>query len=323
MTQTSPQPPVTRASFTLSPTPPYDFELTAGFATYFTGRYGADIFENGTFRRLLDLGSILVLAAVSSTGTLTSPCLEVDIAGPHMDKDVLAEAQRHVAWTLGVDGDLAPFYHLAQTDPHLAHVVSAMRGLHIPLTTSVYEALVLAILGQQISSHVARVVRALLIETYGPSMESDGQTYRAFPRPEDLAAAGVEGLRSIKFSRPKAEYIVDIATRVAAGELDLDIADRPADEVVETLAGIRGAGPWTAQWLLVRALGLSDGFPYGDLALQRHMGLLVNHGNPMPAQDALEYSRRWSPYRSYATTYLFAAARASRLEAIIRGIPTE
>ena len=322
MTLVSEEPPLSHASFTLSPAPPYDFELTAGYATYFTGRYGADIFEGGTFRRLLDLNGILVLTAVRSTGTLTAPRLEVELAGPYLDKDVLAETRRQVAWTLGVDGDLAPFYLMAQTDPHLAHVVCAMWGLHIPLTTSVYEALVLAILGQQISSHVARVVRTLLIETYGPSMEVDGETYRAFPRPEELAAAGVEGLRSIKFSRPKAEYVTEIASRVAAGELDLDMVDRPADEVVRTLVDIRGVGPWTAQWLLVRALGHSDGFPHGDLALQRHMALLLNGGTPMPAQNALEYSRRWSPHRSYVTTYLFAAARAGRLNALISGDET-
>ena len=264
MTPTPPEPTIGHASFDLSPAPPYDFELTAGYLTYFTGRYGADIFERGTFRRLLDLGGVLALAAVRSTGTLTSPRLEVELTGQCLDEDVIAGARRQVAWMLGVDGDLPSFYLMAQTDPHLAHVVIAMRGLHIPLTPSVFEALVLAILGQQISSHVARVVRALLIETYGPGMAVDGETYRAFPRPEDLAAAGVEGLRSIKFSRPKAEYVADIASRIAAGELDLDLGGRPADEVVTALVDIRGVGPWTAQWLLVRALGYGDGFPHGD-----------------------------------------------------------
>ena len=80
-----------------------------------------------------------------------------------------------------------------------------------------YEGLVLAILGKQISFQVARVIRTLLIETHGRSVEIEGKTYHAFPRPEALGEAGVSGLRAIKFSTRKAEYVVDIATRVAFG----------------------------------------------------------------------------------------------------------
>jgi DNA-3-methyladenine glycosylase II len=192
-----------------------------------------------------------------------------------------------------------------------------MYGLHAAHTTSVYEALVLAILGQQISTHVARMMRTLLIQTYGPKLELDGSTYYAFPRPEALAAAGVSGLRAIKLSQRKAEYIVDIATRVASGELDLEgLRGQPAEDAVRSLTSIRGVGPWTAHWLLIRALGHGDGFPHGDLALQRILGALANGGAPMSAREALEFSHRWSPYRSYVTTYLFAAVRSGRFPEI-------
>ena len=78
---------------------------------------------------------------------------------------------------------------------------------------------------------------------------------------------------------------------------------------MDYLTAIRGVGPWTAQWLLIRALGQPDGFPHGDLALQRFLGRLTNDG-PIGAREALERSVVWSPYRSYATTYLFAASRS-------------
>ena len=88
---------------------------------------------------------------------------------------------------------------------------------------------------------------------------------------------------------------------------------------MKKLTSIRGIGPWTVHWLMIHALGHSDGFPYGDLALQRFMGTLANGGVRMPAQEALSYSERWSPYRSYATAYLFAAARQGRFDEIAQG----
>ena len=255
----------------------------------------------------------MTLAVVRSTGTLESPCLEVELKGDSLDDATVSEAQSQIVRLLGIEGDLAPFYDMALADSHLSPFARGLRGLHLPLAVSTYEALILAILGQQISTHVARMLRTLLIETYGSNRQIEGETYYTFPRPEKVVEVGADGLRAIKFSVRKAEYIIDISSRVAFGQLDLDgLRHQSSDEAVEKLTSIRGVGPWTAHWLLVRALGHSDGFPHGDLALQRTMGLLVNGGVPMSAQDALDYSERWLPYRSYVTTYLFAATRSDR-----------
>ena len=85
---------------------------------------------------------------------------------------------------LGIDQDLLPFYRMASADARLAAIVAGLRGLHVPHTASVFEALVLAILGQQISTHVAHVVRTLLIETYGEATEFDGETLTPFLGPK-------------------------------------------------------------------------------------------------------------------------------------------
>jgi DNA-3-methyladenine glycosylase II len=306
---------------TIEPRPPYDFDLTAAYATYFRGQYGTESFLDGVFRRLLDCRGHVCLVGVRSVGTIGSPVLEVEIegVGTSLDFDLVSRIKRQVVWLLGTDQDLEAFYRVTRNDSVLGTLVSGLRGLHVPHTASVYEALVLAILGQQISSHVARMVRTLLIRTYGPSAEVSGEMYYAFPPPETIVAAGVEGLRAIKFSARKAEYIVGIAERVASRELDLEGLKRQFDdEVVAALIGTRGVGLWTAQWLLIRALGRTDGFPHGDLALRRFLGILVNGGPPLSPQDALVYSRRWSPFRSYATTYLFAAARSGRFPFLSR-----
>ncbi len=300
----------------IEPAPPFDFGLTAGYLTYFRGRYGGDSFENGELRHVTDVGGKVALANVRSIGSVDAPRLEVDIAGEGLeDRDVEA-ACGQTAWALGAYDDLRPFYDIALEDPHLPPLVHAMHGLHIT-RASPYEAMIHAILGQQISSHVARMLRTTLIETYGTSATIDGRECFVFPSPETLANAGVEALRSIKFSQRKAEYVTDISAMVASGHLDLDaLRDKPTDVVVESLTAVRGVGPWTAHWLMIRALGHTDGFPYGDIALRKAMAMLVNGGSPMSADEILDYSKRWSPYRSYVTVYLFAAMRSGRLEEI-------
>ena len=121
----------------------------------------------------------------------------------------------------------------------------------------------------------------------------------------------MEGLRERKLSWRKAEYVWDIASKEAAGEIDLEgLFDRSDEDVVATLTQLRGVGVWTAHWLLVRTLGRTDGFPHGDLAIQRTLGDVVNGGARMTGEEALAYSLRWSPYRTYVTTYLFAAIRS-------------
>lgn len=307
-----------QAVVTLKPVPPYDFNLTALSAVYFRDCYGTNRFDGAVFHRLLDLRGKLCLASVRSLGILDSPFLEITVTAASLNDATVAMAKNRIAWLLDTDTDLSPFYVMASQDPILTLMVSGLRGLHLSHTASVFEALVLAILGQQISSQVACLLRTRLTEIFGAPMSMEGVTYHAFPRPETLAAAGVEGLRAIKFSVRKSEYIVDIAAAVASGKLELEgLRHQPNDEVIRVLTGIRGVGLWTAQWLLISALGRGDGFPHSDLALLRTLGILFNEGEPFQPEEALQYSSCWSPFRSYVTAYLFAAVRSGRLAELV------
>lgn len=312
-----------RASFSIQPVPPFDFDLTAGYLTYFRGRYGTDVFENGVYRTLQRLDGGLALLSVSSSGSIDAPMLEAEVQSDGLGEEMIVDARDRATWLLGADDDVKPFYAMAANDPYLTPVVNGMHGLHIAHTATGYEALILAILGQQISTHVARMLRNLITETYGELLEVDGELYRAFPSPQSIADAGVEALRAIKFSQRKAEYISDISKQVVSGELDLEaLRHQPAKDVVKALTSIRGIGPWTAHWLLIRALGYPDGFPHGDLAMERMMGMLVNPNGdaaPMTSKEASAFSERWSPYRSYVTTYIFGAGRSGRFEDLVKG----
>ncbi len=295
---------------TIRPAAPFDFDPTAGYHTYFQSRYGTDSLEDGEYHRLLDLGDKLVLASVRSVGSIDTPELAVEISGDALTSENAAEASSKVAWLLGTDQDLGPFYALAGGDPTLSAIAERFRGLHLPHTASVFEALVLAIMGQQIATNVARIIRTLFIETFGPRQNFDGRTYYAFPRPETLVAATVEDLRGLKLSWRKAEYIRGIAEAEVEGALGPEqLAELSDEQVAQRLTELRGVGQWTAQWVLIRSLGRPDALPLGDLALRRAVSRMYFGGDEINDGQLEEFSRRWSPWRTYATVYLFTALR--------------
>ena len=299
-----------RISRNITPVAPFDFELTAGYLTYFQGRYATDSLVDRVYRRLLDLDGQLVLASVSSLGSLEKPELSVELQGEGLTSDNVEVATDKVAWILGVGQELEPFYASAQGDPAMAAITQRFHGLHMPHTASVFEALVLAVLGQQIATNVARIIRTLLIETYGPRQTIDGETHYAFPRPETLAALRVDDLRGMKLSRRKAEYVHGIAcTALDDPEFIEGLHHLDDEAVVRQITSLRGVGNWTAQWLLIRALGRPDALPLGDLALRRVVSRLYFQDEPLNDTQVEEFCRRWSPYRTYATTYMFTAMR--------------
>ena len=301
-------------SLSLQPTPPFDFELTAGYHTYFQARSGADNVESGVYRRLLDLDGRLALVFVRSAGGIDAPELVLELRGDGLTDANTEQAAAQVGWMLGTEQDLSSFYALAESDPALTGLTRRFRGLHLPRTATLFESLVLAVLGQQISAAVARTMRMLLIERFGARCVApaeagvDGVTYYSFPRPESILASSPEELRSLKLTQRKAEYIHGIAAR-ALEPCWADLPHLPDDEIVRRLTSLRGVGHWTAQWALVRGLARPDALPLGDLALRRGVSRLWLDGETVTDAEVEAIAERWRPWRSYATAYLFAAMR--------------
>ena len=300
---------------TIAPIAPYDFELTAGQPNYSRDQeFRTEDYIDGSYVRLLDLGDRVALASVRSNGTADDPALAVALTGDGLTDDDADQAARQITWLLGCDQDLRPFYDSVSHDPVLSEVVEQFYGYHNTRTASVFEALVQAVMGQQIATAVARVVRNLLIRNYGVRGTIDGREWYAFPRADSLAQAEIDELRQLKLSVRKSEYIQGIAQASLESPDGFEgMHDLPDDEVIKRMVALRGVGQWTAQWVLVRALARPDGFPIGDLALRRTVASLYFDGAEINDGELLEFSQRWSPWRSYATAYLFAALRAGRV----------
>ncbi|MBI4283674.1 MAG: DNA-3-methyladenine glycosylase 2 family protein [Chloroflexi bacterium] len=314
--------PMEQWSFEISPVPPYNFELTASYITRFSPENSADKFDGSVYSRLLELGNRLFLIRVSSSGSVDKPLLSITVfCDSSIDQETQLSLKQISVRLLGANHNPKPFYELIANDGILKKTVEPLYGLHIPQTASIYEALIQAIVGQQVSSHVAKIIRLELVRRFGRSFESANENFFSFPCAVHLAKAGLDELKAIKLSTRKAEYIKDISEGVVSGEIALEsLAGETDDGIREYLTRLRGVGDWTVEWLLVLAFGREDGFPYQDLALCRTLGKLLEIEKPLAPQEALRYSRQWSPYRSWVTAYIFAAIRSGALWSQARGV---
>lgn len=301
-----------KGTVVLYPRPPFDFGLTAENQPYFRKGAADNAADCGVYQRLLDLGDKRVLATAQPVGDVETPAVAVELAGDGLTAADIEQGRELMARLLGTEQDLTGFYGMAAGEPVMAGLVARFYGMHLPRAGSVFEALALAVLGQQLAASVARVIRGLLIETYGAREIFEGREYYAFPRPEAIAGASIEELRGLKLSQRKAEYLQGMAREELArpGGLAAALGPLSDEEAVRELTALRGVGRWTAEWVLTRALGRDDAFPVGDLALRRVVARLYFAGAALTDGELGEFSGRWMPYRSWATHYLFAVLRA-------------
>jgi len=200
---------------------------------------------------------------------------------------------------LGFASGTFAFEHTFRADPLMGPMIESQAGLRIPLTPDPWEALAWAIMGQQINLRFAVALRRELILTAGKPHASG---LRAHPSATEVASLDVDKLRGMKFSTSKAEYLLTAARSAAPLE---HMRETAADAAAHTLSAIRGVGPWTVQYVLLRGLGFADCLPAGDAGLAQGLHRLTG-ARPSEAQirSALD---RFAPYRSLATCHIWAS----------------
>lgn len=263
-----------------------------------------DYWEDEEYRRVLEVRDGLVLYGVSENGHEGS--LRVRILFGPSGATARKEVERAVRQQLATGLDLKSFHRVASGDPVLARLVSHFRGMRIPQLLNPYEALVSAILEQQINLSFAHQVKRALIRKYGRFVEWQGRRYGVFPSPGVLAASTPEQLRILQVSGPKAKYIIALSRAVLEGRLDLDVLpslDPPAAH--ERLMALKGVGAWTAQYVGMRSLGHLDCLPAADVGLQNAIRYFYGMRKQPAAARVEAMARAWCGWRSYAAFYLW------------------
>jgi 3-methyladenine DNA glycosylase/8-oxoguanine DNA glycosylase len=192
--------------------------------------------------------------------------------------------------------NLTELEHLRRRDRRLGRVIDEIGPIEREVIPDPFTALVHSIVAQQISSRAAAAIWNRLREQLGGI------------RPETIAAASVEELRRCGLSARKAGYIRGIGEAVVRGELDLiELRTLSDDDVIRRLTALPGIGRWSAEMYLIFSLQRPDVVSWGDLAIRR--GMMNLYGLTALSQDQFDrYRRRYSPYGSVASLYLWAVS---------------
>jgi AraC family transcriptional regulator of adaptative response / DNA-3-methyladenine glycosylase II len=213
-----------------------------------------------------------------------------------------AAAHLQVSEILGLDQDAAAFARLARR-MGLARLVAGRPGLRLSRTPSVLDGLLWCIIGQQINLPFACVLKRRLIENTGTPLP--GGLY-ALPKPERIAQLEPADMRPWQYSRQKAEYLIGAARLVARGKLDLAaLPSMSATRAERTLLSVRGLGPWSVNYLMMRSLGLADCVPLGDTGVTSGLKSLFRLEDRPDADATLRLMSVFSPHRSLATAHLW------------------
>jgi DNA-3-methyladenine glycosylase II len=230
----------------------------------------------------------------------------------HADGPVSAsvQAQAHAALRsiAGLRIDPAPFMAQAADDALMAPLLLRHGPLRIVQSASVFEALTWAIIGQQINLGFAIALRRSLIRQAGVRHDSGMFCY---PGPQELARIDLDALLGQKFSRAKAETLLRVARLVAEGVLALEHApDADLERTCAALLAVKGIGPWTVNYTLLRGYGHADCSLHGDVAIRTALQRLLQEESKPDLARTEALLARWAPQRTMAAAHLWKSLSA-------------
>jgi len=231
---------------------------------------------------------------------------------------LFGELKKQTLFLWGLDDNAGGLHASMASDRDMAPLVERFGELRIVRAPDLYEALLVAVIGQQVSVRAAQSIRRRLMQNLGTRVTASNdpgpENYYLYPTARQLIKAGEFGLREQGLSRQKSKYLLEIAHRAVTGELDREAFATLSDEdALRRLCEIRGVGRWTAEIALMRGLGRNDIFAAGDLGLQVAVQELRGM-RKRPAEKALrKIAERWKGWRSYAAFYLWMTLQSRAL----------
>jgi DNA-3-methyladenine glycosylase II len=186
--------------------------------------------------------------------------------------------------------------HFAVVDPKIAQLWQEFGPIELTTAPDPFTDLCSAIIGQQLSTKVARVIENRFLELAGSTTLT----------PEQVIVLDPDAQRACGISWSKISYVRNVAEAALSGQIDFDhLAQMEDAEIITHLVKIKGVGQWTAEMFLMFTLGRPDVFSGGDLGLRQAIKNNYELAELPSAKEAAERAEVWTPYRTYASRVLW------------------
>ncbi|WP_367875383.1 AlkA N-terminal domain-containing protein [Luteolibacter sp. Populi] len=183
-------------------------------------------------------------------------------------------------------------------DPLLREIVASNPGMRVPGAFDGFETAIRAILGQQITVKAATTISCRFADAFGEEIETPfPELSRLTPLAGKVAAASIDDVAKLGIVSARSACIIGLARAYHSGSLQLEAGANP-EAAIQQLVALPGIGPWTAQYIAMRALRWPDAFPKEDIAVRNNLG-------GVSAKRAEEMSQGWRPWRSYAVLHVW------------------
>ena len=190
--------------------------------------------------------------------------------------------------------------HLSNIDPIMRTTIALIGPCTLQPDPDIFNALVDAIISQQISVKAADAIMARV----RAALPDEQVT------PENLALFDFERLRSLGLSTPKARYMLNLLEHIQSGQLQLHLLEELEDEeIITQLTAVKGIGRWTAEMCLIFTFGRPDVLPVDDLGFLEGIRAAYQLAERPSKREVRELGEQWRPYRTFATWYMWALRR--------------
>lgn len=274
----------------------YDLNILLAILARFRYRLFS-ITQDEAFWRIIAQGDALGLVRVSPNDDIHLMAQQGDFRA-----GAAVKAIHHI---LGAGDELAAFYQFAAQDELLWTIIKPLVGLPLLRTETVFEALVSLIIEQHISWVGAQRAQHQLALWSGRIIQYEGNTFYAFPTPQQLANARLDDLKLLKITFKRIQLFITLAAQITTGELNIeDLATYPVRDAYHALLKIKGVGHWTAANVAARGMGHYDYVMDNDVALQA----AVNHyfygeTGRSSRQVLIDTFERYVPYAGLAAHF--------------------
>ncbi len=289
----------------IKPKPPFNFDLSCILTRRLRDKeIICSAYKDRIFYYSVYVENLIIPVKVVFQGDIWDPELHVYSLLPRAEKyyDTITNV---VNWIFDVNLNLNEFYNYLSSDFVLKSVFQDLLGLRPLSTPSLFEAIVRAIIEQQLPYFISRRIEDKLIKTLGPYIDVSGYRFYAFPTPEILANTSKDILRNCSLSWRKIEYIQNFSKMVLSKEIDLEKAHRlSSKDFMENFVRIKGIGPWTLRYVLVWALRRYDYTPVEDLFLRKVISHYYFKGKQISKDDVSALCKSWGKWCGLVSYYL-------------------